>query len=68
MSADATEVIANDGIVTLRGDAASQAQKDLTTEYAKNVDGVKAPGGDAPFRWPSLRIGFLTGGVDVLSS
>ena len=36
-----TEVNTKDGIVTLRGDAASQAQKDLTTEYAKDVDGVK---------------------------
>jgi osmotically-inducible protein OsmY len=30
-----------DGIVTLRGEASSQAQKDLTTEYAKGVEGVK---------------------------
>jgi len=36
-----TEVSAKDGIVTLRGDAASQAQKDLTTEYAKDIEGVK---------------------------
>ena len=36
-----TEVNTKDGIVTLRGDAASQAQKDLTTEYAKDVEGVK---------------------------
>jgi osmotically-inducible protein OsmY len=36
-----TEVDVKDGIVTLRGDAASQAQKDLTTEYAKDVEGVK---------------------------
>jgi osmotically-inducible protein OsmY len=28
------------GIVTLRGEATSQAQKDLTTEYAKGVEGV----------------------------
>jgi len=41
VSASATEVNAKDGIVTLRGDATSQAQKDLTTEYAKDVDGVK---------------------------
>ena len=41
VSASATEVDAKDGIVTLRGDAASQAQKDLTTEYAKDIDGVK---------------------------
>jgi osmotically-inducible protein OsmY len=36
-----TEVNTKDGIVTLRGDVASQAQKDLTTEYAKDVEGVK---------------------------
>jgi hyperosmotically inducible protein len=36
-----TEVNAKDGIVTLRGEAPSQAQKDLTTEYAKDIDGVK---------------------------
>jgi osmotically-inducible protein OsmY len=29
------------GIVTLRGEATSQAQRDLTTEYAKAVKGVK---------------------------
>jgi osmotically-inducible protein OsmY len=29
-----------DGIVTLRGEAASRAQKDLATEYAKAVEGV----------------------------
>ena len=36
-----TEVTVKDGIVTLQGNAASQAQKDLTTEYAKDIDGVK---------------------------
>ena len=36
-----TEVNSKDGIVTLQGDANSQAQKDLTTEYAKDVEGVK---------------------------
>jgi hyperosmotically inducible protein len=41
VSATSTEVDAQDGVVTLQGDAASQAQKDLTTEYAKDVDGVK---------------------------
>ena len=34
------EVSTTDGIVTLQGKATSQAQKDLTTEYAKDVDGV----------------------------
>jgi hyperosmotically inducible periplasmic protein len=36
-----TEVSAEDGIVTLRGDATSQAQKDLTTELVKDIEGVK---------------------------
>ena len=36
-----TEVNTKDGIVTLQGEATSQAQKDLTTEYAKDVEGVK---------------------------
>ena len=36
-----TEVDVKDGIVTLRGDAETQAQKDLTTEYVKDIEGVK---------------------------
>ncbi len=36
-----TEVNTKDGIVTLQGEATSQAQKDLTAEYAKDVEGVK---------------------------
>ncbi len=36
-----TKVELKEGMVTLTGDATSQAQKDLTTEYAKDVDGVK---------------------------
>ena len=41
VSAGKTEVYVQDGIVTLRGHATSQAQKELTTEYAKDVEGVK---------------------------
>jgi osmotically-inducible protein OsmY len=37
-----TEVNTTDGIVTLRGKADSQAQKDLTSEYSRDVEGVKA--------------------------
>lgn len=37
-----TDVNVADGIVTLSGEASSQAQKELTTEYAKDVEGVKA--------------------------
>ena len=36
-----TEVNTKDGIVTLQGKAANEAQKDLTTEYAKDIEGVK---------------------------
>jgi osmotically-inducible protein OsmY len=36
-----TEVDTKAGIVTLQGKAANEAQKDLTTEYAKDVEGVK---------------------------
>ena len=41
VSAATTEVAVTDGIVTLSGNAASQAQKELTTEFAKDVDGIK---------------------------
>jgi len=40
VSARTTEVDVKDGIVTLRGDSASQAQKELTAEYAMDVEGV----------------------------
>jgi len=36
-----TEVEVKEGIVILRGSADSEAQKELTTEYAKDVEGVK---------------------------
>jgi osmotically-inducible protein OsmY len=36
-----TGVEVKDGIVTLRGEAFSQSQKELTTEYARDVDGIK---------------------------
>lgn len=41
VSALATEVIVRDGVVTLRGIAESDAQKELTSEYTKDVEGVK---------------------------
>jgi hyperosmotically inducible protein len=42
VSGSKTSVAVKDGIVTLTGDASSQAQKDLTEEYAKDIEGVKA--------------------------
>ena len=41
VSATGTTVYTKDGIVTLQGEATSLAQKELTTEYAKDVDNVK---------------------------
>jgi osmotically-inducible protein OsmY len=41
VSGSQTQVNAKDGAVTLRGEASSQAQRELTTEYAKDVEGVK---------------------------
>jgi hyperosmotically inducible periplasmic protein len=41
VSSSTTELFVKDGIVTLRGNVASQAQKELTAEYVKDVDGVK---------------------------
>ena len=42
VSARKTDVTVKNGVVTLKGIAASSAQRDLTTEYAKNVEGVKS--------------------------
>jgi osmotically-inducible protein OsmY len=36
-----TDVNVKDGVVTLSGEASNLAQKELTTEYAKDVEGVK---------------------------
>ncbi|MBF0204614.1 MAG: BON domain-containing protein [Desulfamplus sp.] len=42
VNAIATEILSENGTVTLRGKADSEAQKSLTTEYAMDVEGVKA--------------------------
>jgi len=41
VSAKNTTVEVKDGIVTLKGEATSAAQKELTTEYAQDIDNVK---------------------------
>jgi len=41
VSGTKTDVNVKDGIVTLTGEASSMAQKELTTEYAKDIDNVK---------------------------
>jgi osmotically-inducible protein OsmY len=38
----ATDVNVKDGVVILTGQASNEAQKELTTEYAKDIDNVKA--------------------------
>ena len=42
VSGTGTSVYTKDGIVTLQGVASSAAQKELTTEYAKDIDNVKS--------------------------
>jgi osmotically-inducible protein OsmY len=42
VTATGTTVYVKDGIVTLQGEASSMAEKELTTEYAKDVDNVKS--------------------------
>jgi hyperosmotically inducible protein len=42
VSATGTSVYTKDGVVTLQGVASSMAQKELTTEYAKDIDNVKS--------------------------
>jgi osmotically-inducible protein OsmY len=42
VSSTGTTVYTKDGVVTLQGEASSAAQKELTTEYAKDVDNVKS--------------------------
>src|SRR5262245_18754403 len=41
VSGTKTQVSARDGIITLRGVASTEAQKELTTEYARDIEGVK---------------------------
>jgi hyperosmotically inducible periplasmic protein len=42
VSATGTTVYTKDGVVTLEGEASSMAQKELTTEYAQDIDYVKS--------------------------
>ena len=41
VSGTGTDVYVKDGVVTLQGEASSLAEKELTTEYAKDIDNVK---------------------------
>jgi osmotically-inducible protein OsmY len=42
VSAAGTKIYTKDGVVTLQGEAKNLAQKDLTAQYAKDIDNVKA--------------------------
>jgi osmotically-inducible protein OsmY len=42
VSATGTTIYTKDGVVNLQGVASSLAQKELTTEYAKDIDNVKS--------------------------
>jgi osmotically-inducible protein OsmY len=42
VSGTGTTIYTKDGVVTLQGEASSAAQKELTAEYAKDVDNVKS--------------------------
>jgi len=42
VNATGTKVFAKNGVVTLRGKATSIAQKDLTTEFVSDIEGVKS--------------------------
>ena len=69
VNAGATEVFAKDGIVTLRGEASSKAQKQLTTEYAKDVEGVKNVKNEMTVLTAAMKPGEKTVGekVDAIS-
>jgi osmotically-inducible protein OsmY len=41
VSATSTDVFVKDGVVSLRGEAQNEAQKELTAEYAWDIEGVK---------------------------
>ena len=56
VSAATTEVDVKDGIVTLRGTAANQAQKELTTEYTKDVAGAKEVKNDMVVSSPQKKV------------
>jgi hyperosmotically inducible periplasmic protein len=62
VSAIATEVLAKDGTVTLRGEATSKAQKDLANEYAKDVEGVKNVKNEMTVRHTAMKPGKKTMG------
>lgn len=63
-----TEVNTKNGIVVLQGEAENEAQKDLTTEYVKDVEGVKEVKNEMIVQSESLKSGEKTigGKIDTM--
>jgi osmotically-inducible protein OsmY len=62
-----TEVNTVNGIVTLTGEATSQAQKDLTGEYAKDIEGVKSVKNEMTVTKDEKSAQMATGNSDVIA-
>jgi len=60
VSGTATEVLVEKGAVTLRGKATSTAQKDLVTEYAMDVEGVKSVNNEMTILPAAKKLGQIT--------
>mgnify|MGYP001548388835 CR=1 FL=1 len=56
VSATSTKVAVVDGAVTLTGTADNAAQKDLTTAYAKDIDGVKSVNNEITIKAPGTTL------------
>jgi osmotically-inducible protein OsmY len=56
VSATSTKVAVADGVVTLTGTADNAAQKDLTTAYAKDIDGVKSVNNEIVIKAPGTTL------------
>src|SRR5665213_1060300 len=61
VSATGTSVYTKDGVVTLQGVASSMAQKELTTEYAKDIDNVKSVNNEMTIATTPATAGETTG-------
>jgi len=61
VSATGTSVYTKDGVVTLQGEASSMAQKELTTEYAKDIDNVKSVNNEMTIATTPATAGETTG-------
>ncbi len=68
VNASGTQVGVRDGVVTLRGEADSGAQKERTAEYARDVDGVKGVNNEMTVvSKPSGRASEIAGDIDDAS-